>query len=409
MGSKPVPEVCNKTTTLAALHESMDINYGLARILNLSVRQNAKTCASFGNLMLSLIKREKFLIIGALMAGVAYPLEHTVLGMGQGASLVATAVLFAAIIMVSLRVAHHAEVLAEKVGEPYGTMILTLSAVLVEVVILAIMLSHTNSDTLVRDTIYSAVMLDMNGILGIAAILGGLRHGSQPYNASSGTSYIVMILTAIGVSMIVPEFIPATHWQVYSVFTVGIMVLLYSMFLRLQTTKHSYFFSYSYAETGEINPHAHPGSTKQSIALLVGGLIIIGLLAEVLSKTTFIGLSGLNIPPIVAPLIVATISASPEILTALRAALANRMQPVVNIALGASLSTVILTVSAMETIALLTNKPIHMALTPVQTIMMALTLIIAGINLNDGETNAIEGSTHFVLFATFIMLSIIGL
>jgi Ca2+:H+ antiporter len=260
----------------------------------------------------------------------------------------------------------------------------------------------------VRDTIYSAVMLDMNGILGIAAVLGGLRHGEQPYNVDSGNTYIVMILTAIGVSMIVPGFIPVASWTAYSVFTIVIMVLLYAMFLRLQTTQHSYFFSYSYAETG-VSGHSHPGSTRGSLGFLVGGIALIGILAEVMSKTMDAGLAGTGVPPVVAAVLVAFISASPEILTAVRAALANRMQPVVNIALGASLSTVILTVPIMEALALFADKPMQIALSPVQTVMVLLTLAVAAINLHDGETNAIEGMTHFVLFAAFLMLAGLGM
>lgn len=160
-----------------------------------------------------ILKQEKYLLIAAFMAAIAFPMEHAALAAGQAASLATATLLIGAIMLASLRVAHHAEVLAEKVGEPYGTMILTLAAVLVEVVILGIMMSHTSSPTLVRDTIYSAVMLDMNGILGVAAILGGLRHGEQPYNVDSGNTYIVMILTAMGVSMIVPEFIPTANWK----------------------------------------------------------------------------------------------------------------------------------------------------------------------------------------------------
>jgi Ca2+:H+ antiporter len=357
--------------------------------------------------MVALLKQEIFLIIAGLMALVAFSLEHAVLAAGQGPSLAAAAVLIGAIMLASLRVAYHAEVLAEKVGEPYGTMILTLAAVLVEVVILAIMMSHTSSPTLVRDTIYSAVMLDINGILGVAAILGGLRYGEQPYNVDSGNTYIVMIMTAIGVSMVVPEFITIAHWKAYSIFTIIIMVLLYGMFLRLQTKQHSYFFSFAYAETGEVGS-SHPGSARKSIALLIVGVVLIGLLAEVMAKTMDAGLIGTGVPPIVAALLVAFISASPEILTAIRAALANRMQPVVNIALGASLSTVILTVPVIEALALFTDKPIDMGLTPVQTIMTFITLVVAGINLHDGETNAIEGMTHFVLFATFLMLASLG-
>ncbi|GGP28194.1 calcium:proton antiporter [Silvimonas amylolytica] len=363
-----------------------------------------------------LLKQESFLLIAVLATVTAYVFEHVALAGGQSAALIASVLIIIAILLASLRVAHHAEVLAEKFGEPYGTMILTLSAVLVEVVILAIMTSHAPAPTLMRDTVYSAVMLDINGILGLAAILGGLKHGEQPYNVDSGNTYLVMILTAMGISMVVPEFIPQGKWQVYSIFTIVVMVLMYGMFLRLQTGKHSYFFSYKYGsrrhgteqQHEEDGEEAH-GDVRASASLLVAGIVLIGALAEVMSKTLDVGLAGTGVPPITAALIVAVISASPEILTALRSALANRMQGVVNIALGASLSTVILTVPVIEGLALLRGEPIYMALSPTQTVMMLLTLLAAAINLHDGETNAIEGLTHFVLFATFLMLAALGM
>lgn len=361
--------------------------------------------------MSNLLSQERLLLVALLVAAAALPFEHVLLA-SQGVALLASALLIVAILGAALRVAHHAEVLAERFGEPYGTMILTLSAVLVEVVILAMMLGHSSSPTLARDTIYSALMLDLNGILGIAALLGGLRHGEQPYNVDSGNSYVVMILTAIGVSMIVPEFIPEPHWQKWSLFTIVAMLTLYAMFLRLQTGQHSYFFSYSYAQprapAASTEVHAQ-GDARLAAGLLVVGIVLIGALSEVMAQSLGVALEGSGLPPITAALVVALISASPEILTALRAALANRMQPVVNIALGASLSTVILTVPVIEGLALVTGHPIEMALTPVQTAMVLITLLAAAINLHDGETNAIEGTTHFVLFAAFLMLSALGL
>ena len=361
--------------------------------------------------MLTLLKDEKLLLLAIVMVALAYPLEHWLLSNGQITALAAGVVLVAAIVCASMRVAHHAEVLAEKVGDPYGTMILTLSAVLVEVVILAIMMSNEASPTLVRDTIYSAVMLDINGILGLAALMGGIKHGEQSYNDDSARTYTVMILTAMGVSMVVPEFIPEADWKIYSAFTIGAMVLLYTLFLRMQVGPHSYFFSYSNPDKkrrkGEHKEE--PANLKLSVTVLALGVIVIGALAEVMSKTLDLGLEGTGAPPVITAIVVAAISAAPEILTALRAALANRMQSVVNVALGASLSTVILTVPVMEAMALYTGQPFQMAMTPVQTVMVLITLVVCAINLNDGETNAIEGMTHFVLFATFIMLSLLGL
>jgi Ca2+:H+ antiporter len=361
----------------------------------------------------SILKEEKFLIVALAVAVVAYFAEHAVLEMGRGASILAAVALIATIVLVSVRVAHHAEVLAAKVGDPYGTMILTLSAVAVEVIILAILMSGESSPTLVRDTIYSAVMLDINGILGLAALLGGLKHGEQSYNDDSGKTYGVMILTAMGISMIVPEFIPDAKWHYYSAFTICAMIALYALFLRMQVGKHSYFFSYSYPRTEkkkESAEEAHEDeSSAVSIATILVGVVIIGGLAEFMSAFMGVGLKDSGAPPAVAAIVVAAISAAPEILTALRAALRNRMQATVNIAMGASLSTVILTVPVMEAIALYTGQPFIMAMSPVQTVMVIITLIAAAINLNDGETNAIEGMTHFILFATFIMLTGLGL
>jgi Ca2+:H+ antiporter len=361
----------------------------------------------------TILKQEKFLLLAVIATCLAYPFEHQLLGHGHTVALIAGIALVGFIICASLRVAHHAELLAEKVGDPYGTMILTLSAVLVEVVILAIMMSNEPSPTLVRDTIYSAVMLDINGILGLAALMGGLKHGEQSYNDNSARSYSVMILTAMAVSMVVPEFIPEGKWKLYSAFTIGAMILLYALFLRMQVGPHSYFFSYSYPDKkrrqGQADqPHEEVNLTR-SIATLVFGVVVIGALAEVMSKAVDLGLEGSGAPPVMTAILVAAISAAPEILTALRAALANRMQSVVNIALGASLSTVILTVPVMEAMALYSGQAFQMAMTPVQTVMIFVTLLVCAINLNDGETNAIEGMTHFVLFATFIMLSLMGL
>ncbi|PLU60681.1 calcium:proton antiporter [Sinorhizobium medicae] len=360
--------------------------------------------------MLAILRSERHLVAAFLAALAGVALEHHLLEAGRAASLMGAALMVAAIVLASMRVAHHAEVLAAKVGDPYGTMILTLSAVL-EVIILAIMMTGETSPTLVRDTIYSAVMLDVNGILGLAALLGGLKHGEQPYNDDSARTYSVMILTAMGISMLVPEFVPQSKWHYYSAFTIGAMIVLYTLFLRMQVGVHSYFFSYSYprAKAGSAASRLEGEPVLPSVVVLVLGVIVIGFLAEIMSGLLSAGIKGTAAPPALAAIVVAAISASPEVMTALRAALANRMQAVVNIALGASLSTVILTVPVMEAIALYTGQPFIMAMSPVQTVMVAVTLIAAAINLNDGQTNAIEGMTHFVLFATFIMLSALGL
>ncbi|MGY6270962.1 calcium:proton antiporter [Achromobacter denitrificans] len=361
--------------------------------------------------MKSILQSEKVLLLACLLAIAGYAAGNRLGGHGRPIDILETAVLIAAILAASLSVARHAEHIAQKLGDPYGSMILTLSAVLVEVVVLAIVSAQAGSPTLVRDSIYSAVMLDINGILGVAALIGGFKHGEQAYNDDSARTYSVMILTAVTVSMIIPEFVPQPAWRAYSGFTIVAMLLLYGVFLRMQTGPHSYFFSYSYPDKKPRRrppPSGYP-SRRQSAAVMAAGIIAVGALAELMSHSLNRSLADIDVPAGLVALIVAGISAAPEMLTALRAALANRMQSVVNIALGASLSTVILTVPAMEAMALVSGQRIDMALTPLQTLMMLATLLAAAINLNDGQTNAIEGMTHFVLFGAFLMLLVLGL
>jgi len=357
------------------------------------------------------IAKGEAVLVPVIAAGLLpFLLEAEILRYGSVAALMVAVLLIAAIVAVSVRVAHHAEVLAAKVGDPYGTMILTLSAVLVEVVILLILMSEANSPTLARDTIFSAVMLDINGILGLAALLGGWKFGEQPYNDDSGKTYGAMIMTAMGISMVVPEFVPEAQWHAYSIFTILAMAMLYWVFLRNQIGAHSYFFNYSYPEKKRAgNKKLADEPFLPSLIFLIIEIVLVGLLAEVMSRFMSVGLQAISAPLGIAALIVATMSAAPEMLTALRAALANRMQVVINIALGASLSTVILTVPVIETAALIRGQPIIMAMTPVQTVLAAITLIVAAVNLNDGETNAIEGMTHFVLFGTFLVLMLLGI
>src|SRR5690606_31577991 len=149
---------------------------------------------------------------------------------------------------------------------------------------------------------------------GLAALMGGLKHGEQSYNDDSARTYSVMILTAMGVSMVVPEFIPEGDWKLYSAFTIGAMIVLYTLFLRMQVGPHSYFFSYSYPEKKKRNDSAveeAPVNLTRSIGTLFVGIVVIGALAEVMSKTVDLGLEGTGAPPVMTAILVAAISAAP--------------------------------------------------------------------------------------------------
>lgn len=357
---------------------------------------------------MKLIKAEFPILLALVILGAGFALEHAAVDHGGLLLWGSLLVILAAIISVAFRISHHAEILAMRLGEPYGTLILTLAAVSVEVVILIVLLQGTPNPTLARDTVFAAVMFDINGILGLAAIVAGLKHGSAKYNLDSANSYIAMLLVAIGVGMFVPDFVPDTQWKIYSAFSVGVMSVMYLAFLRLQTVEHRRFFEYSEDTEEEAHDEVHSPNALHA-GIMIGAIILVGLLSEILSVLLDAGLNGSSLPKAIPAVLVALISASPEILTALRAAQKDRMQTTVNIALGASLATVLLTLPIIEAIALLSGERIVMALTPIQAGMLLLTFLTVMNNLHDGETNAIEGVSHFALFAAFIALVTMGL
>ncbi len=353
------------------------------------------------------IKSEWPIAAALLILVLGFAFEHSAITHGGGLLWGTLLVILVGIIAVAFRIAHHAEVMAIRLGEPYGTLILTLAAVSVEVVILVVLLQGNPDPTLARDTVFSAIMFDINGILGLAAIVGGLKHGNPKYNLDSANSFIAMLLVAIGIGMFIPEFVPEAKWHIYSIFSIGIMAIMYLAFLRLQTVEHRTFFEYSSEMDDEVHDAAHSPNMLH-LGIMLGAIILVGLLSEVLSALLDAGLAGSDLPKTIPAVLVALISASPEILTALKAAQQDRMQTTVNIALGASLATVLLTLPVIEAIALFNGERIIMALTPVQAGMLLLTFATVMNNLHDGETNAIEGISHFALFGAFIALVMVG-
>ncbi|WP_294950931.1 calcium:proton antiporter [Sulfurovum sp.] len=356
--------------------------------------------------LLKQFSREYSLFLAILtFIGISY-FEPTLVQSTAG-NLIGFSMLFVVIIYAAMSVAHHAEMLAEKFGEPYGTLILTMSAVIVEIVIIVIMMIHAHNPELARDTIYSAIMLDINGLLGIAAIIGGIKYGEQPYNVDSSNSYLSMLLTAIGVAMVLPAFIDPAYHMKFMLFNVVVFILLYIIFTRVQLKSHKYFFEYREeptCEEGEMcAEHSEINAWYHSANLIIS-IIVIGVLAEMLSVFMENTLDIFGLPMAIGAVGVAVISAAPELITAVRAAIDNRMQTVINIALGASLATVLLTIPAVIVVSYCLGLELNLSLTPVQTMMIALTLLVSMVNFNDGETNVLEGFLHFILFVVFVFL-----
>ncbi|MFK5881387.1 MAG: calcium:proton antiporter [Sulfurospirillum sp.] len=329
-------------------------------------------------------------------------LESSIIG-----NIIGFLLIFSVIIYSAINVAHHAEKLAKKYGEPYGTLILTISAVIVEIVIIVIMMTNAHSPTLARDTIYSAVMLDINGLLGICAFIGGIKYGEQKYNMDSSNSYISMLIVAFTIAMVLPHFIPDKNLIMYENFVVVAFAMLYILFTKIQLKNHKYFFTYNYQSNQKTEQEyiniAKINGLYHAVILSVS-IVIIGLLSELLALFMGNSIESIGLPITLGAFVVAVISASPELITAIKSASNNNMQTVINIALGASLATLLLTVPSVIVVAEIMHFNIDLALTPLQMTMIGITLVVSIVHFNDGETNVLEGFLNFILFIVFFFL-----
>jgi len=314
--------------------------------------------------------------------------------------------LFATVLFCAFDVVRHAESLAHHYGEPYGTLILTLSAVGIEVIMItAMMLNASPNPTLGRDTVYAVLMIVINGLIGLAMFLGGLRFGEQQHNLKSSTSFFSMILLLAAVGLYVPTVVHGTEHRPYEIFLIALSSLLYLLFLRIQTREHRYFFvsrAPAWAEPREPDTPVTPG--WYHALLLVITLVLIAYLAEGVALVIDAGVDTLGMPAELASLLVALLILSPEGLTALRAGLHNDMQRVVNICLGSALSTMSLTIPAVLAVGILNDQHVTLGLSQVQIVMLGFTLLIAMNSYRAGETNLLHGAIHFALFAVFIAL-----
>jgi len=319
-------------------------------------------------------------------------------------------IVFGVIIYAALGVVSHAELLAYKFGEPYGTMILTLSAVTVEIIMIATMMTHGDTDPhIARDSIFATLMILLNGLTGLIMLIGGLKYGEQKYNIKSSNSFFSMLFGIIGIGLFLPLVIPGANYGMFEVFLIIACLSLYIFFLRMQSKEHNYYFKFE-----KINSKSHKGdehlpakekiSTFYNFAMLLGTIILISILAESLSKYVDDGIAEFDLAPGVAGLIIAMIIVSPEGLTAIRAGLRDDMQRVINISLGSMLSTVALTIPAVIAVGLYINHEVMLGLTPIQSVMVIISLLVGILSCKDGESNALQGFIHIILFITFVFL-----
>jgi len=320
--------------------------------------------------------------------------------------------LFAAILGSALAAVRHADELAQRLGEPYGTLILTLSVTVIEAVSISAVMMHGGSDPtpVVRDTIFAVIMLLMNGLIGASLLLGGWRHREQTYNLQGANAYLGVIIPLAMMSLILPDFTRTTpgptlsHTQewVLSFMSFG----LYGAFLAIQTGRHRGFFTADAAEQAGAEPRAGgaPARPWYHALLLLAYMAPLVYLAERLAMPLDYMINSWGAPAAIGGVAIATLVATPEALGAIRAARANHLQRCVNILMGSVLSTIGLTIPTMLLVSHFTGRHLVLGVEHTDFALLLLTLFLSVVTFGSGRTNVLQGIVHLLLFVSYVLL-----
>ena len=310
---------------------------------------------------------------------------------------------------------HHAEVVAHRVGEPFGTLVLALAITVIEAsLIISVMLAGgQDANTLARDTIYATVMIICNGVVGLCVLLGGLRHREQYFRIEGAGPAYAALVTLATLVLIMPAFTTSEPGPVYSqsqlVFVGCTSLALWCVFIFFQTVSHRDYFLPAANRSSE-ESHAAPPSTVaawSSLGLLVVSLATVVGLAKVLSPAIETAVAAAGAPRAVVGIAIALIVLLPETWAAMRAALANRLQTSMNLALGSGLASIGLTIPAVVAAAFLLDMPLVLGVDAMGYVLLGLTFVVGTIALSSGRTNMMQGVVQLVIFATFLFLALV--
>jgi Ca2+:H+ antiporter len=304
---------------------------------------------------------------------------------------------------------HHAEVVAHWLGEPYGTLVLTLAVTIIELsLIVSMMLTGEPSATLARDAVHAVLMLVLSGLAGACIVAGTLRHREQEFQTQGANAFLAVLMPMAVLVLVLPNYTLTTPGPFYSplqlVFVGTACFTLYLVFLFVQTVRHQEYFLP--AAAGEAEVHATTSTRFGAISggLLVVSLVAVILLAEQLAPLIEHGIHASGAPLKLAGVIVALIVLLPESVTALRAARRNHLQTSINLALGSAVACIGLTVPSVTIIATLLHQPLALGIDTGPTVMLVLSFLVAMLTYGQGRTNLLSGCVHLVLFAAYIFM-----
>lgn len=331
--------------------------------------------------------------------------------MGTVGTVAASIILFGCV----LSAVHQAEVVAHRVGEPFGTLVLAVAVTVIEVsLIVSLMLSDAgDASSLARDTVFAAIMIILNGIVGVCLLAGGARHGEQRFSLRGASSSLNVLTAMVVLSLVLPNYVSSAPGPTYAssqlIFVAIVSVILYGTFVMVQTVRHRDYFLPA-DEDMPADAHAEPPSNTAAwaaLGMLLVALVGVVLLAKGLSGIVEAAILNAGLPLAIVGVVIAALVLAPESLAAYRAAKRNRLQTSLNLALGSALATIGLTIPAVAIVSLMLGLPLALGIGTKQMILLVLSLFSITLTLGNGRTTVLGGAVHLVIFAAYLFVTVV--
>lgn len=314
-----------------------------------------------------------------------------------------------------LAAVHHAEVIAHRVGEPFGSLVLAVAVTVIEVALIVTLMISGGSDTssLARDTVFAAVMITLNGILGLSVLVGALRGHVATFNAEGTATALATVATLATLTLVLPTFTTSRPGPEFSpgqlAFAAVASLALYALFVQVQTVRHRDYFLPEDHAPGDPEEHAAPPSDRAaltSLGLLLVALIAVVGLAKIESPAIEDGVAAIGAPPSAVGVVIALLVLAPETLAAVRNAQRDRVQTSFNLALGSAMASIGLTIPAIAIASIWLEGPLVLGLGSTQMVLLAITVVVGALTVLPGRATVQEGGVHLVLFGAFVFLAV---
>lgn len=321
-----------------------------------------------------------------------------------------------ALFLAVLAAVHHAELIAHRVGEPFGTFLLAVAVTIIELGLIVTLMSAGGEDsaTLARDTVFAAVMIILNGLLGICILIGAIRHREQTFRQTGVSASLATICALTVLTLVLPNFTISEPGPVYApsqlAFVAIVSFLLYVTFVGVQSVRHRDYFLPPKVLASDEDVHAAPPSNRRTLissGLLIACLGAVVLLAKALASPIEAAVSSAGAPRAVVGVIIAALVLLPESVAAVRAALADRLQTSLNLGLGSALATIGLSIPAVAALSLWIGLPIALGLDSKSIVLLFLTLIVASLSLGTGRTTILQGAVHLVILGVYLFTTVV--